>query len=166
MSTRGRMIESFQKAHRRFLTLQGTPREIALGFSLGLFVGMSPFMMCHTVTAFFIASLFKWNRIAAAVGAFITNPVTAPFFYIITFRVGGMVMPDASARLDLPATFSLDTLTTLIQEGPEILWILTVGGVVTGIPIAVAGYMLAYGLVLFVRRRCRLRDSDPSHGRC
>jgi len=160
------MIERFQKAHRRFLTLQGTPREIALGFSLGLFVGMSPFMMCHTIMAVSIASLLKWNRIGAAVGVFITNPVTAPFFFIITFRVGGMVTPDASARLDLPATFSVDTLTTLIQEGPEILWILTVGGVVTGIPIAMAGYILAYGLVLLVRRRHRIRESDPPQGRC
>jgi uncharacterized protein (DUF2062 family) len=147
-------------ACRRLLSLTGGPREISLGFALGLFVGMSPFMMCHTVTAVFIASLLKWNRITAAAGVFITNPVTAPFFYAVTFKVGAAVMLDTSSRLVMPAAFSVDAVMALLKNGPEILWILTVGGIVTGIPVAFAGYLLAYRLILTYRKR---RSGRPGH---
>lgn len=141
------------EACRRFLSLPGDPREIALGFALGLFVGMSPFMMCHTVTAVFFASLLKWSRIAAALGVVITNPFTAPFFYALTFRVGAAVLPGTSLRPTVPSEFSVEALTALIQNGPEILWILMVGGVATGVPIALAGYLLTYRLIRRHRNR-------------
>lgn len=133
--------------------MRGSPRQISLGFALGLFVGMSPFMMCHTVTAVFFASLLKWSRIAAALGVVITNPFTAPFFYALTFRVGAAVLPGASSRLAIPSEFSVEALTALIRNGPEILWILTVGGVVTGVPIALAGHLLTCRLIRLHRRR-------------
>ena len=100
----------------------------------------------------FVASLLKWNKIAAAAGVFITNPVTAPFFYAITYRVGAAIMPEASSRVALPSAFTVDALTALLRSGPDILWILTVGGILTGIPIAVAGYVVAYRLMRIYRR--------------
>ena len=106
----------FSGAYRRFVALRGTPREIALGFSLGLFVGMSPYMMCHTVTAVFVAALLKWNKIAAAAGVFITNPVTAPFFYALTYRVGAAIMPEASSRVALPTAFHRRCPDGIAQE--------------------------------------------------
>ncbi|WP_373500093.1 DUF2062 domain-containing protein [Desulfococcus sp.] len=142
---------------RRFLSLTGGPREISLGFALGLFVGMSPFMMCHTVTAVFIASLLKWNKIAAAAGVVITNPLTAPFFYAMTYKVGAAVLPGGTSHLVMPAEFGVDALMALLKNGPEILWILTVGGIVTGIPIALAGYVFAYRLIQIYRKRRSIR---------
>lgn len=110
-------------------------------------------MMCHTVTAVFFASLLKWSRIAAALGVVITNPFTAPFFYALTFRVGAAVLPGTSLRPALPADFSVEAIASLIRNGPEILWILTVGGVVTGVPIALAGYLFTYRLIRCHRNR-------------
>lgn len=153
MSKKRRLSGFLRGACRRFLSLKGNPREISLGFALGLFVGMLPFVISQTVTAVFIASLCKWNKIAAAAGVVITNPVTAPFFYAMTFKVGAAVMPETSSRLVMPAAFSVDAVMALLKNGPEILWILTVGGVVTGIPISLAGYILAYRLVLIYRKR-------------
>ena len=46
-----RTVESCKKAYSRFVKIRGNPREIALGFALGLFVGMSPFMGAHTIIA-------------------------------------------------------------------------------------------------------------------
>lgn len=152
MSTTERYSGILKKAYQRFVALGGTPGEIARGFALGLFIGMSPYMMCHTVTALFVAPLMKGNKLAAAAGVFITNPLTAPFFYAITFKVGAMMMPETSSRVALPGSFSVDALMALVKSGPEIIWILTIGGVVTGIPVALAGYLLAYRLTLIYRR--------------
>jgi hypothetical protein len=41
--------------------------------------------------AIFLAALFKWNKIAAAAGAWITNPVTAPFLYSLTYFIGSKI---------------------------------------------------------------------------
>jgi uncharacterized protein (DUF2062 family) len=38
------LLPALQKFYRKFLKLRGDPREIALGFALGLFIGMSPIM--------------------------------------------------------------------------------------------------------------------------
>ena len=34
---------TLKKAYERLLKIRGEPREIALGFALGIFIGMSPF---------------------------------------------------------------------------------------------------------------------------
>ena len=62
-----RLLKSIVRTYERFLKIRGQPREIALGFALGLFVGMTPFIGLHTVTAVPLAALLKWNKISAAV---------------------------------------------------------------------------------------------------
>ena len=87
-----RIREMLYRAYERFVKIRGNPREIALGFALGLFVGMTPFMGFHMAIAVFFAALFKWNKIAAAAGGWISNPVTAPFVYAGTYYVGNKVL--------------------------------------------------------------------------
>ncbi|WP_394708009.1 DUF2062 domain-containing protein [uncultured Desulfosarcina sp.] len=40
---------------------QGTPDEIALGFALGLLIGMTPFFGVHFVSSIMIASRRGWS---------------------------------------------------------------------------------------------------------
>ena len=53
----------FKTLYQRFIRTRGTPREIALGFALGLFIGFSPTMGAQIVIAVFFASLLKWSKI-------------------------------------------------------------------------------------------------------
>lgn len=107
---------------------------------------MSPFIFCHTLTAVFLASLLKWNKISAALGVMITNPLTAPFFYSFTYFVGSLFVPSEIPLF--PEDLNINAVRELLKNSPRILWILTVGGVVSGIPIAVAGYYLAYRILV------------------
>jgi len=143
-----RFIRYFGSLWQRFADIRDTPEKIALGFSLGLFVGMSPYMMCHTLMAVSLAYLFRGNRISAAVGVVITNPFTAPFFYRITWLAGKAVISTDAA---FPSEFTLEALLKMLHDSPELLRVLTVGGIVTGIPLAVAGYYIA----VYVIRRYR-----------
>jgi hypothetical protein len=93
--------------------------------------------------AVLLASAFRGNKISAAAGAFITNPVTAVFIYrMITYPVGRMFVGGPS--IPFPHEFNMNALIQVLKSGQDILWILTVGGVITGIPIAAAGYFLCY----------------------
>lgn len=167
-SDESRILAAQKKAYERFVKIRGTPREIALGFALGLFVGMTPFMGFHMAIAVFFAALFKWNKIAAATGGWISNPLTAPFVYAGTYYVGNKVLNIQNACC-IPKELSLDVIVQLIKNAPEIFWILTVGGIVAGVPVAVLGYYLALSLILRYREGIRekiLREKEKlSHAR-
>lgn len=142
---------SIRRVYNRFLRIRGNPREIALGFALGLFIGMTPFFGLHTVTAVFLAVLFGWNKIAAAIGVFITNPVSAPFIYGITYKVGELFYSGKGTGLSFE-NLSLQTLFNIIRHTPEILIKLCIGGVVLGVPISVFGYFFAVNAIHRYRR--------------
>jgi uncharacterized protein (DUF2062 family) len=72
----------------RFIKLKGAPREIALGFALGLLIGMTPFFGMHFFSSVLLASLLGWSKIAALVGVNITNVLTAPLIYPVNYWVG------------------------------------------------------------------------------
>jgi hypothetical protein len=149
-----RIVAALEKAYERFVKIRGNPREIALGFALGLFIGMTPYMGLHMAISVFLAALFKWNKIAAGMGAWISNPVTAPVIYSATFYAGEKILNTENACC-LPTALNLDVILQLVKSAPEIFWILTVGGIVLGIPVAVLGYCLALATLLRYRERIR-----------
>ena len=140
---RGSLNYSLNRAYERFLKIRGSPKEIALGFALGLFIGMTPTIGFQMPIAVFVAALFKWNKISAAVAVWITNPVTAPFIYSFSYFVGAKMLgfkiaPKLLTGLDFP---------TLKEAGVKILLATTVGGMIVGVPLALLGYYLAFSAV-------------------
>jgi uncharacterized protein (DUF2062 family) len=102
---------AFSRAYERFVKIRGQPREIALGFALGIFIGMTPTMGIQMPIAVFLAAILKWSKISAVFGVWITNPFTSPFIYGITYIVGAKL-------LGLKATIKLpDDLTwSIVKE--------------------------------------------------
>ncbi|MEE4356111.1 MAG: DUF2062 domain-containing protein [Desulfococcaceae bacterium] len=141
---------SLQKSYDRFVRIRGNPREIALGFALGVFIGTSPTMGVQMLIAVFFAALLKWNKFAAAAGAWISNPLTAPFLYSLTYFIGAKVL-SYEMRHSLPKEANLDALICMLKQAPEILWIMTVGGVIVGIPLALAAFYFARSAILKYR---------------
>ncbi len=136
---------SVKKTYERFLKIRGHPSEIAQGFALGIFVGMTPFMGLHTIVAVAVAALFKWNKISAAISVWITNAVTAPIIYSITYLVGARIMGIKKA-FQLKEINNLSAIHDLILKAPEIVWAMIVGGIVIGLPLAVIGYYVAFSI--------------------
>jgi uncharacterized protein (DUF2062 family) len=136
----------------RFIKLKGSPREIALGFALGLLIGMTPFLGMHFVSSVLLASLLGWSKIAALVGVNITNVFTAPLIYPVTYWVG-LRLVGFSRGVDWPAALKLDDLISLIEQSPLILVDLSIGGAILGIPLAIVGYFLVLGIIRRHRRR-------------
>jgi uncharacterized protein (DUF2062 family)/quercetin dioxygenase-like cupin family protein len=144
------LIASLRRTYDRFVRIRGNPREIARGFALGLFVGMTPFLGLHMAIAVFIAALFKWNKIAAATGVWVSNPLTAPFLYGATFFTGARFLGMEKGAVP-PPPMNWSEFLALIEQAPDFFWILTVGGVILGLPIAGAGYYLAHSAIVKYR---------------
>jgi len=145
-----RWTEPIKKTYYRFLKIRGNPREIALGFALGIFVGMTPFMGLHTAIAVPLAALAKWNKFSAALAVWISNPLSAPVIYGATYYIGAKVLFIQNGY-KLPTEFNLDALFYTLRSAPEIIGILMVGGVVVGLPLAAAGYFFALKAIVEYR---------------
>lgn len=128
---------------RSALLCSGNPKQVAGGFSLGLFIGLFPLVGIKAFLAMAIASVFKWNKLAAAIGVFHINPFTAPFFFSITYWLG---KPFTGASTPLPSDnlFSPESIRAMLGNGWDMFISMWVGGFLLGIPLAFVSYHLIY----------------------
>lgn len=130
----------------RFVRLRGLPEEIAKGIALGIFIGMTPTFGLQMVIAIFFAYLLRENRLAAIIGVWVTNPLTAPVIYAIEYEVGRILLD--IPRATLPAEFSFGAFKNL---GYDILAPLWLGGVVAGVLCGSLAYFVTLRLVPLVK---------------
>jgi uncharacterized protein len=77
---------------KRVLRLTATPHVIAIGFAAGAFASCTPLVGFHFLTAFVVAYVVRGNMIAAAFGTAIGNPLTFPFIWASTFKLGQWIV--------------------------------------------------------------------------
>ena len=130
----------------RFLRLQAAPDEIAKGMAIGIFVGMTPTLGLQMLIAIFIAIWLKENKIAAALGVWITNPLTAPFIYALEYESGRMLLGMDRARLPHELTFS-----ALGNLGIEVMIPLWFGSLIYGLLSAALTYALTLRFIPVVK---------------
>jgi hypothetical protein len=141
------LLAPFKRAYDRFLRIRGNPREIALGLAMGIVIGMTPLLGLHTIIAIFIAALFKWNKISAVIGVYITNPFTAPFIYTATFYTGSKIMGNGNT-FSLPQEEGLTGFLSILLKAPDIFWKMLLGGFLLGLPLAVLGYYISFDILV------------------
>jgi len=130
----------------RFVRLRGTPDEIAKGTALGIFIGMTPTFGFQMLIAVFFAWLLRENKIAAALGVWITNPVTAPFIYALEYESGRLLF--GMPHVGMPEELSFAALKSL---GWEVFVPLSVGSLVYGLICASLAYALTLRLIPLVK---------------
>jgi uncharacterized protein (DUF2062 family) len=129
----------FRYLYLRLVRVSGDPVHVALGFSLGVFLGVFPTFGIGIPLALGLATLFRWNRAAALLGSLVMNPVTTPFFWSLSAAAGALL-------------FGLDRETVLAFAAgkgrgeifSEMALVYLAGNVV----VALATSALAYALAL------------------
>ena len=77
------------------------PRYVALGFGIGVFVGLTPTLGIHTPLSLGLTLLFRASPIAALVGNWICNPITVVPIYLVdytTLKLKHLLPPQNTAR--------------------------------------------------------------------
>jgi uncharacterized protein (DUF2062 family) len=123
----------------RFVRLQGTPHEISKGIALGICIGMTPTFGIQMPLAILFAWMLRESKVAAVLGVWITNPLTAPFIYAVEYETGLIMLQQPHA--ELPQTFTFDTFS---QLGWEVLFPLGLGSLLW----AVLSWGVAYYICL------------------
>lgn len=68
---------------KKLLHIEDTPERTALAFSIGIFLGFSPFLGFHTLAGLAIAFLFGLNRVAILLGVWSNTP-----WWIVPYYMG------------------------------------------------------------------------------
>jgi uncharacterized protein (DUF2062 family) len=78
---------------RRLLAINDPPERTALAFSVGVFIGFSPFLGLHTILATLIAFLFRFNKVAIYLGTYINNPIlTLVPIILSSYAIGAFLL--------------------------------------------------------------------------
>jgi uncharacterized protein (DUF2062 family) len=142
--------------------LSDTPHAVALGFAIGVFTAVTPFLGTHMVMAALLAWVIGGSVVAALLGTFIGNPLTYPLFWYSTYEVGNLMLGGSSGKEPI------DLSGGIFQSSLEHLWpILTpmsLGSIPVGLLLAGLSYLLVRPMVEAYKNR-RLRELKLRSGR-
>ena len=93
------MVSTFLNLYKRFRQFlvwiweqEGTPAQRARGMALGVFSGCFPLFGLQTFVGVILASLFRGNRLLAAIGTWISNPFTYVPLYWLNYKIGCSIL--------------------------------------------------------------------------
>lgn len=124
---------------RKLLTLNGSPRGIALGFALGLALSCFPIPFAGMVVALALAPLVRANPAATYLGTAVVNPLTGPAIYFGELWIGaavfGETIPSWSTLADLDGWGWWDLFVGMLGPFGVGAGIVMVGGFVVSFPV-------------------------------
>lgn len=102
---------------RAILMLDGSPHSIALGTAIGMFIALTPTvgiqMLIVIGFAFLVRPLFRFNKMAALMTVYISNPLTVVPLYWFNYKVG---------TIFLEGTVSHERFQSLVQGEATSTW--------------------------------------------
>ena len=150
----------------RLRRLSDTPHAVALGFAIGVFTAVTPFLGTHMVMAALIAWVIGGSVVAALLGTFVGNPLTYPLFWYSTYEVGNLMLRGETSEQQI------DLSGGIFHKSLEQLWPIlkpmTLGSIPVGLALAALSYVLVKPMVEAYkhrrRRELQLRSESEALG--
>lgn len=145
---------------------RGSPEAIAGGFSLGLFLALTPTVGIQILIAVFLATILKLSRPAALIAVMVTNPVTVPPIFTFNYWVGSFFFDGPSvtqvyrhfiqigaemAKLNFWEVGAL--VKAFAATGKDMLLPLVWGSTLVATAAGLASYVILARLLWFLRLR-------------
>lgn len=119
-----------------------------MGMALGIFSGLMPVVPFQTALAVFLAMLFGGNKITAALGTWVSNPLNWYFIYYMDYRIGAAIM--GLPHRDRGVASVIETLErgqegmavakTILGTSGSIIAAFILGGIILGLLLAAVSY--------------------------
>lgn len=127
------------------LYIKDPPSKTALTFSIGLFIGMSPFLGLHTILSLGIAIIFRLNKLVILLGTYVTNPWTLIPIYTFSTFLGAKLL-NRSIKMDID--WNHITLSELVSHSGNILLPFVTGTLIVGAISSVLSYIVIYFILI------------------
>jgi len=146
---------------KKLLHIKDTPERTALAFSVGIFLGFSPFLGLHTLGGLAIAFLFRLNRVAILLGVWSNTPWWIVPYYTIATWLGMRVMRFRIDWRALQEIFQLGKDQGFISSGFwshiasqwGLLLSFLIGSLILSVLLSLAAYPLSLRWIKFYRSR-------------
>ncbi len=158
---------------KKFLHIDDSPERTALAYSVGIFLGFSPFLGFHTVAAVAIAFLFGLNRFAVLLGVWSNAPWWIIPYYVMATWLGvhitGFRIEKGALyeifRLGMEKGFLGSDFWACISAQWGFLLAFMIGSLVLATLLSVVLYPLSLMLIKFYRSRKIHMPLAPSSDR-
>ena len=133
---------NYKKILSLFLQQNGSPFFNAKGLAIGVFSGCFPFFGLQTLLGISLAKLAKGNLFLAAIGTWISNPLTYIPLYYFNYKVGSIFFKNN------PNIIFDENLTVndLWQQGSMFSFILILGSSLVGLVLAFISGLIVFFL--------------------
>ncbi len=148
----------------KLLRLKGSPRSIALGAAIGVFIGLTPTIPLHTIIILTLTLLTRTSFIAGlTTSLLVSNPLTYVPQYYLALALGNLITPfhlnwervkEVLELILADASFEA-RVRPLLSIGYEAVVVMLAGGLALAIPFGVLSYYLCHYLVVTYRRKRR-----------
>lgn len=127
---------------KRVLRLSASPHSIAAGFAAGAMVSLTPFVGLHFILAAAIAFVTGGNLLASAFGTAVGNPLTFPFLWAASYRVGRWIL-----GMRDEAEPPIDMSEGVFAHSFEAIWPVLKPMLVGAVPLGILAWFIFYVLV-------------------
>jgi hypothetical protein len=100
-------MRNLKDLFKKLLHIEDTAERTALAYSIGIFLGFSPFLGFHTLMGLAIAFLFNLNRVSILLGVWSNTPWWIVPYYTIATWVGMWVTGFWIDKASLKGMFQL-----------------------------------------------------------
>ena len=158
----------------RLKRIPDTPHKISLGMSCGIFASFTPLFGLHFLIAGLLSYLLRANVLASLIGTFVGNPITFPIITVFNLKLGEWILgsseyssSDGGKIFEGFLDFIFLIYKSFFTEGsigennvPRMNEFLngvfipySLGGLISGIFIAVTSYFLLRPLVATYQKK-------------
>ncbi len=138
-----------QQLIKHIFHANNTPQEVALGVSVGIFIGFLPLYGLHLVLVLIAALLIRRaNKIAILLGTNISMPLIIPFITWASYGIGRLLLPD-----DYPDLHWTLFKNFSYKDASMLLYPLFLGSIALGACCAVISYGITYRIARDRQRR-------------
>jgi len=118
--------------------------------AVGIFAGMMPIIPFHTATALALALFFKGNKIAAALGVWVSNPLNWYLLYYFNYKIGAFILGLSEKGIGFSSLLSsssqgetaIDVAMKILGAGSLVVTAFLLGGLVMGGICAIPSYFI------------------------
>ena len=164
-----------RKWFRAMLMLDDSSHRIALGAAIGMFIAMTPTVGVQMVLVLTFALLtrpfFRFNKVAALLMVYVSNPLTVVPIYWFNYKLGLIYFPGSISRQEFEKIFQYEGLSewwsSLTRLFVEVGVPLVAGSLVMATCCGLATYPIVLRVIRNLRRaeRKALREAKVAKRR-
>ncbi len=146
------LLQFFNRFKSIFLWIwneKGRPGERARGLAVGVLCGCFPFFGLQSLMGIFIASLIRGHRLLAAIGTWISNPLTYLPLYWLNYKIGAFFLGQEDALTNREKLTHID----IWEGGLVISSRILLGSLIIGIFLGLLTGCISYILFLKISRK-------------